>query len=404
MAKIRTVTYRLFPNKEQENKMNHFLNCTRIVYNRLIEICKIYIEHHIPLPSEYDLYNMASKIRRRNIWMHDVHSDCFLAVAKRFHIAFRSWMKRRNLGAGFPRFKSWKMFDAFTYTTKRDYSFVGKNNENGKKERIRLGKIGLVKYSNHLVINGNYKTATVFRRKIGNHFEWNVSITIENEDYLKNIFIIDPNIEKKDVGIDLGLENLAVLSDGNVIPNDHTYKRKEKELINQQKRLSACDSDTPDYKKQLSKLSHKYKKLRNYRKDMFHKVSRRISEKYNNIIMEKLPTEKMIEKSVKGMRKSYRDAGWSLFKNMLCYKAEEAGNKIIFVNPAYTSQLCSSCGTLVPKDVSIRVHNCPQCGLTISRDLNAAINILNRGLGLQTEAGKSLKSNEGGNPERRLEF
>ena len=111
--------------------------------------------------------------------------------------------------------------------------------------------------------------------------------------------------------------------------------------------------------------------------------------------MEDLSVKEMAEDSPKGMRKSYRDAGWTIFTNMIRYKAAEAGNKVIFVNPAYTSQLCSSCGTMVPKDLSVREHVCPHCGLTISRDRNAAINILNRGLGLQTEAGNSLKCNEG---------
>ena len=111
--------------------------------------------------------------------------------------------------------------------------------------------------------------------------------------------------------------------------------------------------------------------------------------------MEELPIKEMLEESPKCMKKSYRDAGWGIFINMLHYKAGEAGNDVIFVNPAYTSQLCSSCGTMVPKDLSTREHVCPKCGLVISRDLNAAINIINRGLRLQTKAGNSLKSHEG---------
>ena len=110
--------------------------------------------------------------------------------------------------------------------------------------------------------------------------------------------------------------------------------------------------------------------------------------------MEELPVKEMMEESPKCMKKSYRDAGWGIFTRMICYKAAEAGNAVIFVNPAYTSQLCSSCGAMVPKDLSTREHNCPNCGLMISRDLNAAINILNRGLRLQTETGTSLKCNE----------
>ena len=125
----RSVTYRLYPNKEQERKMIHFLDCTRKVYNRLIEICKLHVEHHLLLPSDFELITMARKIKQRNEWMKDVHCQCFDTVAKRVHNAFVAWAKRNKNGVGFPRFKSWKMFDSFSYSWKTGYSFTGKNNE-----------------------------------------------------------------------------------------------------------------------------------------------------------------------------------------------------------------------------------------------------------------------------------
>ena len=392
---VRAATYRLYPKKQQEVMMNHFLDCTRKVYNRLVEICKTYKDHCLPIPSEFDLNRMVTKIRQRNEWMQDVHSSCFYSVAKRVHDAFVRWMKGYKEGTGFPRFKSWKRFDSFTYNNNGCFSFVGKNGEKNLKERLRLGMIGLIKYRNPYVINGMCKTATVYRRKIGNHFEWFVTIAFEFEDYAKDTVYIDPLFVRKDVGVDLGLENLAVLSDGKIIPNDRTYKRKENDFSKIQKRLSECDENSPSYQKQLTKLSHKFKKLRNHRKDLFHNISRKLSEHYRNIYMENLPVKEMTEESFKGMKKSYRDASWGIFTRMVSYKAAEAGNNVIFVNPSYTSQLCSSCGKMVPKDLSVREHVCPHCGLMISRDENAAINILHRGLGLQTEAGNCLKSHEG---------
>ncbi len=243
---IRTVTYRLYPNKGQEMIMNHFLDCTRKVYNRLVEICRKYVEKHLPFPSEIDMMKMVTKIRQRNTEMQDVHSHCFASVAKRVHNAFISWMKRHDEDVGFPRFKSWKRFDSFTYTYKSDYGFVGKNGENNLKERIRLGMIGLLKFSNPHIINGECKTATVFRRRFGNHFEWYIAIAFENECYMKDILSIDPVVERKDVGLDLGLENLAVLSDGSIIPNDHTYRKREKDFSRQQTKISKCGRTLPD--------------------------------------------------------------------------------------------------------------------------------------------------------------
>ena len=395
MSDIHCATFRLYPKKEQEKIMLLFLDCTRNVYNRLTEICKIHMEKHLPLPSKFDLNNMAKKIRHRNPEMQNVHSHCFQSIASRVHNAFISWIKRNKDGTGFPRFKTCKMFDSFTYAQNTDYSFVGKNGEKCKRKLIRLGMIGLIKFSNPFIIKGECKTATVYRRKMGTHFEWFISITYENKDFRKDTEFIDPSITRKDIGIDMGLENLATLSDGTVIPNDHTYTNKEKDVAKAQRRLSRYEKDTPEYHRQWSRLAHKFKKLRNHRNDMFHKISMNLCEYHRNIFMEDLSVKKMTENSPKKMRKSFRDAGWGIFTRMISYKVEETGNSVIFVNPAYTSQLCSSCGTLVPKDLSIRVHVCPNCGLTISRDVNAAINILNRGLGLQTEAGNCLKCNEG---------
>ncbi|MBO4551807.1 MAG: transposase [Candidatus Methanomethylophilaceae archaeon] len=402
---IRTVTYRLYPSKAQEMMMDHFLDCTRKAYNRLVEICRTYVEKHLSFPSEMDLMKMATKIRQRHKEMQDVHSHCFASVAKRVHNAFTAWMKRHDDGVGFPRFRSWKMFDSFTYTWKTDYGFVGKNGEKHLRERIRLGMIGLLKFSNPYIINGECKTATVFRRRFGDHFEWYVAIAFGNDCYRKDVMSIDPVGKREDVGMDLGLENLAVLSDGSIIPNDRTYRKKEDDLTKQQRKLSLCEKGTPGYQKQLTKLSHKFKKLRDHRKDLFHKISRELTENYRDIVMEDISVKEMSERSNKGMRKSYRDAGWGIFTGMIRYKAAEAGNRIIFVDPAYTSQLCSSCGTMVPKDLSVREHICPHCGLIMSRDRNAAINILNRGLGLQTEAGIRLKCHEGWTiPSAGLEF
>lgn len=381
MADIHCAKYRLYPQKEQEKKMLHFLDCTRTAYNRLVEICKLYVEKKLPFPSEIDLIKMAGKLRQRNPWMQDVHSHCFKTVGKRVHSAFVAWFKRKDNETGFPRFKSSKMFDSFTYTCKTDYSFVGKNGEKGGNQRIRLGMIGLLKYGNPFVIKGECKTAIVFRKKIGTHFEWFISIAYENKGYGKDTEFIDPIVKRSDVGLDLGLDNLVTLSDGTIIPNDHTYKKKQKELAKIQMKLSEYEKDSADYNNQWSKLAHIYKKLGNHRNDMFHKISRELCESHKNIYMEDLSIKTMIKNAPKGMKKSFRDAGWRLFTKMMIYKVEETGNSIIFVNPAYTSQLCSSCGTIVSKDLSVREHVCPHCGLIMSRDKNAAINLFHRRAG-----------------------
>ncbi len=384
---VRCAVYRLYPNKEQERRMLHSLDVTRNVYNALVNTCQIYIGFRLPFPSFIDLNRMVTKIRQENEWMQDVHSHLFTSVAKRVYNAFTAWMKRRKEGVGFPRFKSKNMFDSFTYICDEDYSFVDKDGHKGEYDRIRLGMIGLVKFSNPFRIKGKCKTATVFRRRIGGHYEWSVSIAYEMEYPFKDAFFVE-EFRRPDVGIDLGLRTLATLSDGVMISNDCSYRKMEKKLAKANRKLSKCEKGSPERKRQLGKLSHLYKRIRGYRTDRFHKITREISLHYNNVYMEDLSVKNMMEDSKKSMRKSYRDASWGTFTRLLNYKVEETGNSVTYVNPAYTSQICSCCGEMVPKDLTIRMHICPHCGLVMSRDQNAAINILNRGLGLQTVTGQ----------------
>ncbi|MBE6525871.1 MAG: transposase, partial [Thermoplasmata archaeon] len=131
-----------------------------------------------------------------------------------------------------------------------------------------------------------------------------------------------------------------------------------------------------------ARLTHKFRKLKNHRKDLYHKTTRNITNNHGDIYAESLNVKELSEESEsKTMKKQFRDAAWSIFMNMLSYKAEEAGTVIQKVYPAYTSQICSRCGNIVEKDLSVRIHECPYCDLRLDRDINAARNILKRGLG-----------------------
>jgi putative transposase len=123
------------------------------------------------------------------------------------------------------------------------------------------------------------------------------------------------------------------------------------------------------------KLARAYEKLGNSRRDFLHKTSRSLVSQYSVISLENLNIKGMVQER---FGKQINDAGWGMLAGMLCYKAESAGCKIVFVNPKGTTQECSRCGTVVPKGLADRVHNCPSCGLVLDRDLNAAYNILKR--------------------------
>ena len=121
------------------------------------------------------------------------------------------------------------------------------------------------------------------------------------------------------------------------------------------------------------KLARAYETLGNSRRDFLHKTSRSLVSQYSLISLENLNIKGMVEEK---FGKQINDAGWGMFAGMLCYKAESAGCKVVFVDPKGTTQQCSQCGTVVPKTLVNRVHNCPCCGLVLDRDLNAAYNIL----------------------------
>ena len=173
------------------------------------------------------------------------------------------------------------------------------------------------------------------------------------------------------VGIDLGLESFAVLSDGSKIENPRYLRRSEEELKEIQSEYSKHKGKT--IKIRLSAL---HRKISNQRSDFLHKASRILVDKYGLIVYEDLNITAMTQGR---FAKSIHDAGWGKFIDMIKYKAESAGIHTIAVNPKHTSQICSGCSTLVKKEIYQRRHDCPVCGLPIHRDLNASYNILRLG-------------------------
>jgi len=178
-----------------------------------------------------------------------------------------------------------------------------------------------------------------------------------------------------EVGIDLGLKNLAVLSDGVVIDNPRHLKKHEEELAWNQRRFARKKKGSENRKKAKRRIALINEKVVNTRADFLHKTTSQLVNDYSIIGLEKLTSQEMAGQN---FGKSINDAGWNMFANMIAYKAESAGCKVVFVDPRNTTQECSNCHKIVKKDLAERMHNCPFCGLTIDRDLNAARNILIR--------------------------
>jgi putative transposase len=182
-----------------------------------------------------------------------------------------------------------------------------------------------------------------------------------------------------DVGVDLGLECFAALSDGTRIENPRIYRGSERRLAHLQRSLSRKEKGSRNRMRTRLRVARLHERVEARRSDFLHKASRAVADSYGTVYVEDLKIRNMVRNRC--LAKSIQDAGWGRFVRMLCYKEEESGGRVILVNPRGTSQRCSGCGVVVVKSLSVRVHVCPCCGLVLDRDLNAARNILEIGRG-----------------------
>ena len=233
-------------------------------------------------------------------------------------------------------------------------------------KKLKVTPFGKINIKKHREIKGKIKTLTLKREPSG---KWFVCFCVEQEKK-------QPRINTgKEIGIDLGLKDFATLSNGIKINNPKHFKKWENKLAFIQRRKDRKKKGSKNRKKANLKIAQLHEKIANCRKDFLHKLSTNFVNTYSLIALEKLQSQKMAEQN---FGKSINDAGWGMFANMLCYKAEEAGSKAVFVDPKYTTQECNRCGTLSKKELCDRRHNCPSCGLSMDRDLNAAKVILKR--------------------------
>jgi putative transposase len=173
------------------------------------------------------------------------------------------------------------------------------------------------------------------------------------------------------------IEKFAALSDGVLIKNPQFLRESEAKLKYEQRKLSRKKKGSNSRKKQKHKLAKLHCKIKNRRNNFLHIESRKLVRSYDVIVLEDLRIKNMVKNH--HLAKSISDASWAKFIEYVSYKAESAGKKVVFVNPRNTSQICSSCGEIVKKSLSVRTHICPYCGLILDRDVNAAINILRLG-------------------------
>jgi len=356
----RSIQYRLYPNNKQIKLLSNNLEGCRLLYNQMLNQRKEGWEQDKQSFSCYDQQKYFKDYLDK--LEYNIHAQVKQNVAVRVDLAFKAFFRRikNKENPGYPRFKSFGRYDSFTYP-QTDYGYKIKD------KQIYLCKIGNVKVVIHKQITGFIKTCTIKKESD----RWFVIFTYEAES---TSYESSTNLE---IGIDVGLKSFAVFSDNTTIDNPRFFKQEEKNIGRLQRRKEKANGNQ---KQKLKKaIQKRHAKVKNKRKDFCHKLSRSIVNKYKIICIEDLNINQMKE-NMRYLSKSIHDASWKLFLNYLIYKAEEAGRLLIQVNPAYTTQDCSKCGYRVKKKLSDRIHNCPNCGLSMDRDLNASLNILRIGL------------------------
>ncbi len=353
MIVIRSWKYRIYPTKEQEKEFQFYLYECKNLWNFLLEYTKEHYEKTKRFPTRKQLYTLTKKKTK-------LFSQVSQNVADKLVKALKGMFATKKKGGkvGFPRFKPTERMKSFTYP-----QFGFKLNK-----QLLLSKLGEIQIKKHRELKGKIKTLTIKRVPSG---KWCAVFTSEVE--------ITPRCNKgAKVGIDLGIQNFGYLSNDSVIINPRHLRKAENKLKQAQKSFSGKKKGSKNRRKAKLRVARAYEKVTNNRRDFLHKTSRKLVNSYSLLAMEDL--------NVNGLSKGFLakhilDCSWAEFREMLHYKAEEAGSEVVLVNPAHTSQECSSCGLIRKKTLAERWHNC-SCGAIMHRDLNAAKNILKRALGL----------------------
>ena len=384
MSSRKTFKFRLYPNKQQEQTLLFFLRRCRDLYNSALEERQTAYQMRKVSVRCFDQINELPDLKQTFPAFQEVPSHVLQDVLRRVDKTFGAFFRRVANGEkpGYPRYKSTSRYHSFTYPDKAGWKWKGKH--------LTLTGVGDVNIKLHREMQGTIKTVTI-RRDVD---QWYATFSCEVPEDAP----LPPS--QAEVGLDLGVMRFATLSTGEQIENPRHYRKglKRIKLLSQIKDRRKRGSHRR--KRAAIALAKAHRKVRHQRQSFHHQLSRRLVNEYGLIAMEDLKILNMTAApepqpdpnqdgaylpngaaAKAGLNQSILDAGWGQFQSFCAYKAENAGRRVVLVNPYNTSQLCSGCGRLVPKDLEVRWHSCPypDCGTELDRDHNSAITILFRG-------------------------
>ncbi len=359
---IKTFQYRIYPFTSQRKTMESTIETCRRFYNDcLAERKEAYYERGESI-GKFSQLRKVKTLKETNPYATKIHSHVLQVAVADLDKAFQAFFRRAKAGekAGYPRFKGKDRFDSFGF---KEYG-------NGFKvdgRRLKLSGIGRVAIRWHRPLEGEIKTLRI-ARKAG---KWYASFSCE---------IAEKPLPPTGcaVGIDVGISSLIATSDGELVENPKWYRDGQAKLRVLQRTVSRRKKGGSNRRQAVHALQVYHERIANQRNDFLNKLANELVVNNDLIAIEDLQITNMVKNHC--LSKSILDGGWGYFAKRLFDKAVEAGRDVVRVNPAYTSKTCSGCGTIFENmDLSVRRIDC-DCGLSMNRDVNAAVNILKRAL------------------------
>ncbi len=398
-----TYQYRIYPPIQQDFLLNRWLDMLRHQYNWLlaerfdwweqnrtaVNSCPLIC--HLPelknQPSRWSQCAGLVILKKEREWYKEVNAQVLQDMVKRVDLAFARYLKGDCNGnrSGKPRFKGQGRYRSFTYP-QASIDWIDGN-------YIELSKIGRVKVRWHRDIPAGFavKTVTVTKKADG----WYIGLSLQDDlevkvsggsfpQHTSPVPVASPDLPTMNntIGIDVGLKSFLTTNEAEEVAIPQFFRKSQVKLAKAQRALARKKKGSNRRKKAVKRVALLHLKVARQRKDFHYKTASKLLSKGMNIGHESLNIKGLAKSR---LAKSVTDAGWGQFLDILSIKAENAGLRAIAVNPNGTSQNCSSCGVKVPKDLSVRWHNC-QCGCSLDRDHNAAINIQLRAVGQTVQA------------------
>lgn len=354
--------FRLYPNEEQIQIIEKTFGCSRFVYNHFLNQRNEVYNNEKRNVKYTEQQNQLPSMKKEFVWLKEVDSTSLQMSLRNLDTAFKNFFDGR---ADRPKFKS-KRNNNKSYTS----NFVN-NNIEIKGNKVKLPKLKWVKAKVHRYADGEIISATVSKSPSGKYF---VSICVEAEvETLEKV--------NTEIGIDLGLCDFAILSTGEKIAN-HKYLKKSLDILaKEQRKLSSKQKGSKNFHKQRIKVARLHERITNQRLDFIHKLSKRIINENQVVILEDLAVKNMMKNDK--LSQSISDVSWRKFVTMLEYKGNWCGRIVHKIDRWFpSSKICSHCGYVVDEmALHIRIWDCPNCKTAgIDRDINASINILKQGL------------------------